>query len=66
MYKPREFGTATAIEFVNGHIFLAHCEYLGLNSLPVTRLPVLALVSEALPAAVSSQYVVQSPVDIRT
>jgi hypothetical protein len=30
----------TAIEFVDGHVLLAHCEYPRLNSLQITRLPV--------------------------
>jgi hypothetical protein len=30
----------TAIYFVDDHVLLAHCEYPGLNSLQVTRLPV--------------------------
>lgn len=36
----------TAIEFVGDHVLLAHCEYPGLNSLQVTRLPVRWLYEE--------------------
>ena len=30
----------TAIEFVDDHVVLAHCEYPGLNSLQITRFPI--------------------------
>ncbi len=40
---PQGWYCYTAIEFVGEHVLLAHCEYPGLNSLQVTRLPVKRL-----------------------
>ncbi|KAA5543273.1 exo-alpha-sialidase [Roseiconus nitratireducens] len=37
---PRGWYCYTAIEFVDDHVLLAHCEYPGLNSLQVTRVPI--------------------------
>lgn len=37
---PQGWYCYTAIEFVGNHVLLAHCEYPGLNSLQITRLPV--------------------------
>lgn len=37
---PQGWYCYTAIDFVGDHVLLAHCEYPGLNSLQVTRLPV--------------------------
>ncbi len=37
---PQGWYCYTAIEFVDDSVLLAHCEYPGLNSLQVTRLPV--------------------------
>jgi hypothetical protein len=37
---PQGWYCYTAIEIVDDHVLLAHCEYPGLNSLQVTRLPI--------------------------
>ena len=37
---PQGWYCYTAIEFVEDHVLLAHCEYPGLNSLQITRVPV--------------------------
>ncbi len=37
---PQGWYCYTAIKFVDDHVLLAHCEYPGLNSLQVTRLPI--------------------------
>ena len=37
---PQGWYCYTAIEFVGDHVLLGHCEYPGLNSLQVTRVPV--------------------------
>ena len=37
---PKGWYCYTAIEFVGDHVLLAHCEYPGLNSLQITRIPV--------------------------
>ena len=37
---PQGWYCYTAIEFVDNHVLLGHCEYPGLNSLQITRLPV--------------------------
>ncbi|QDV86199.1 sialidase family protein [Stieleria magnilauensis] len=37
---PQGWYCYTAIEFVDDHVLLAHCEFPGLNSLQVTRMPV--------------------------
>lgn len=37
---PQGWYCYTAIEFVDNHVLLAHCEYPGLNSLQITRLPI--------------------------
>lgn len=37
---PQGWYCYTAIEFVDDHVLLAHCEYPGLNSLQITRVPV--------------------------
>ncbi|MCB9874179.1 MAG: exo-alpha-sialidase [Planctomycetaceae bacterium] len=40
---PQGWYCYTAIEFVGEYVLLAHCEYPGLNSLQVTRLPITRL-----------------------
>jgi len=37
---PQGWYCYTAIEFVGDHVLLGHCEYPGLNSLQITRVPV--------------------------
>jgi len=37
---PQGWYCYTAIEFVGDHVLLAHCEYPGLNSLQITRMPI--------------------------
>ena len=37
---PQGWYCYTAIDFVGDHVLLGHCEYPGLNSLQVTRVPV--------------------------
>ncbi|MDV6029161.1 MAG: exo-alpha-sialidase [Phycisphaera sp. RhM] len=37
---PKGWYCYTAIEFVGDHVLLAHCEFPGLNSLQITRVPV--------------------------
>lgn len=37
---PQGWYCYTAIEFVDNHLLLAHCEYPGLNSLQITRVPI--------------------------
>jgi hypothetical protein len=37
---PQGWYCYTAIEFVDEHVLLAHCEYPGLNSLQITRVPI--------------------------
>jgi hypothetical protein len=37
---PQGWYCYTAIEFIDDHVLLAHCEYPGLNSLQITRVPV--------------------------
>lgn len=37
---PQGWYCYTAIEFVDDHVLLAHCEFPGLNSLQVTRIPI--------------------------
>ncbi|MCS7465869.1 glycoside hydrolase [Stieleria sp. ICT_E10.1] len=37
---PKGWYCYTAIEFVDDHLLLAHCEFPGLNSLQITRVPV--------------------------
>ncbi|WP_047812664.1 sialidase family protein [Rhodopirellula islandica] len=37
---PQGWYCYTAIEFIDDHVLLAHCEYPGLNSLQITRFPI--------------------------
>lgn len=37
---PQGWYCYTAIEFIDDHVLLAHCEYPGLNSLQITRVPI--------------------------
>ncbi|MDP7302240.1 MAG: sialidase family protein, partial [Pirellulaceae bacterium] len=44
---PQGWYCYTAIEFIDDHVLLAHCEYPGLNSLQITRVPISWLYSAA-------------------
>lgn len=37
---PKGWYCYTAIEFIGDHVLLAHCEFPGLNSLQITRIPI--------------------------
>jgi hypothetical protein len=39
-FDPQGWYCYTAVEFVDDYVLLAHCEYPGLNSLQITRVPV--------------------------